>query len=79
MNGIGNNLKRARLFKNLSLVQAGKLLNMSATTLSKYEKGLIVPDSTKLIEFANAYDVKSIDLIGSRELPKMKFDSLRTK
>lgn len=34
MNGIGNNLKRARLFKNLSLVQAGKLLNMSATTLS---------------------------------------------
>lgn len=61
------------------MAQVGKLLNMSATTLSKYEKGLIVPDSTKLIEFANAYDVKSIDLIGSRELHKMKFDSLRTK
>ena len=49
------------------MAQVGKLLNMSATTLSKYEKGLIVPDSTKLIEFANAYDVKSIDLIGPRE------------
>ena len=34
MNVIGNNLKRARLFKNLSLAQVGKLLNMSATTLS---------------------------------------------
>ena len=79
MNGIGNNLKRARLFKNLSLVQAGKLLNMSATTLSKYEKGLIVPNSTKLIEFANVYEVKSIDLIGERKLPEMKFDSLKTK
>lgn len=79
MNGIGNNLKRARLFKNLSLAQAGKLLNMSATAISKYEKGLIVPDSTKLIEFANAYEVKSIDLIGERKLPEMKFDSFRKK
>lgn len=79
MNGIGNNLKRARIFKNLSLAQAGKLLNMSATAVSKYEKGLIVPDSIKLIEFANAYDVKSIDLLGARELPKMKFDSFRKK
>lgn len=35
MNGIGKNLKRVRLLKNLSLKQAGSLLNMSATAISK--------------------------------------------
>ena len=63
MNGIGNNLKRIRLLKNLSLKEAGSLLDMTATAISKYEKGEILPDSKKIIEFANAYDVKSIELL----------------
>ena len=32
---LGKNLKRIRLLKNLSLSDAGKLLNMSATAVSK--------------------------------------------
>ena len=63
MNEIGRNLKKIRLLKSLSLKEAGNLLNMSPTAISKYEKGNIVPDSLKLREFANAYDVKTIDLI----------------
>lgn len=79
MNGIGNNLKRIRLLKNLSLKNAGKLLNMSATAISKYEKGEILPDSKKLIEFANAYEVKSIELLKIYNTYKMKFTSFRKK
>ena len=61
MQEIEKNLKRIRLLKNLSLKEAGILLNMSAPAISKYEKGKIHPDSQKLIEFANAYNVKVID------------------
>ena len=79
MNGIGNNLKRIRLLKNLSLKDAGNILNMSATAVSKYEKGEIIPNSKKLIEFANAYEVKSIDLLKTYNAPKMQFTSFRKK
>ena len=35
MNEIGRNLKKIRLLKNLSLKEAGKLLNMSSTAIKK--------------------------------------------
>ena len=79
MNEIGKNLKRIRLLKNLSLKDAGNLINMTATAISKYEKGEILPDSKKLIDFANAYKVKSIDLLKVYNGPKMKFTSFRKK
>ena len=79
MDGIGKNLKRIRLLKNLSLKDAGKLLNMTATAISKYEKGEILPDSKKLIDFANAYNVKTIELLKVYNVPKMKFTSFRKK
>ena len=79
MNEIGKNLKRIRLLKNLSLKDAGNLLNMTATAISKYEKGEILPDSKKLIDFANAYGVKSIDLLKVYNIPEMKFTSFRKK
>ena len=63
MNEIGNNLKRTRLLKKLSLKQAGDLLNMSSTAVAKYEKGDIIPDSQKLIEFSRAYNVNVLDLL----------------
>lgn len=79
MNGIGKNLKRIRLLKNLSLKDAGNLLNMSATAVAKYEKGEILPDSKKLIDFANAYNVKSIELLKVYNVPRMQFNSFRKK
>lgn len=77
--GIGRNLKRIRIIKNLSLKEAGNLLNMSATAVAKYEKGEILPDSKKVIDFANAYNVKSIELLKNYNIPKMKFTSFRKK
>ena len=52
---------------------------MTATAISKYEKGEILPDSKKLIDFANAYNVKSIELLKVYNVPKMKFTSFRKK
>ena len=79
MNEIGKNLKRIRLLKKLSLKKAGELLNISVTAVSKYEKGDIVPSSQKLIEFANAYNVKTLDLLKQYKAPEMKFNSFRKK
>ncbi len=79
MNEIGKNLKRIRLLKNLSLKEAGFLLNMSAPAVSKYEKGEILPNSQKIIEFANAYNVKVLDLLKSHNVPEMKFNSFRKR
>ena len=77
MNETGTNLKNARLFKNLTLKEAGLLLGMSSSTISKYEKGILVPDSQKLISFANAYGVKAISLIKTYKCTKMKFDYVK--
>ena len=79
MNDIGKNLKRIRLLKNLSLKDAGNLLNMSATAISKYEKGKLLLDSKRLIDFASAYNVRSIELLKVYNVPKMKFTSFRKK
>lgn len=79
MKEVGKNLKRIRLLKNLSLKDAGLLLNMSAPAVSKYEKGEIYPNSQKLIEFANAYDVKVLDLLKSYNAPEMKFNAFRKR
>ena len=79
MNNIGQNLKRIRLLNNLSLKEVGNQLNISAVAVSKYEKGEIIPNSKKLIEFANIYKVKSIDLLKSYNVPQMKFNSFRKR
>ncbi len=79
MSEIGNNLKRARLIKNLSLREVAQRLNVSPTAVSKYENGIIIPDSKRLIEFANLYEVKVRTLLQSKELPKMNFNSFRKK
>ena len=79
MNEIGKNLKKVRLLKNLSLKEAGELLGMSSTAVTKYENGVLVPDSQKLISFANAYSVKAISLIKTYKCPNMKFATFRKK
>lgn len=79
MNEIGNNLKRIRLLKNLSLKEAGELLNMTAPGVEKYEKGKLIPNSEKIIEFANAYNVNIIELLKVYTPQKMKFNAFRKK
>lgn len=77
MDKIGKNLKKIRLLKNLSLKEAGQLLGMSATAINKYEKGYLIPNSSKVIEFANAYNVNCIDILRVYEEPELKFTSFK--
>lgn len=79
MSEIGNNLRRVRLLNNMSLKEAGSLLNMSAQAVAKYEKGEIKPNSQKLIEFADAYNVKTIEFLKTYDIPQMKFTSFRKR
>lgn len=52
---------------------------MSPPAVSKYEKGQITPNSEKLIEFANAYNGKVLDLLKSQDTLEMKFNFFRKK
>lgn len=76
---IGLNLKKVRLLKNLSLKQAGELLNMSAPAIMKYEKGQIIPNSEKIIQFAKAYNVKTKDILKVTPQVEMKFTNFRKR
>ena len=78
-NIIGENLKRIRLLKNLSLKEAGKLFNMSNTMIMKYEQGKVIPDSTKLIEFAEGYHVRATDILEHYSEVKMQFTNFRKR
>lgn len=77
MNDIGNNLRRIRLLRNLSLREVSEKLNISATAVNKYEKGIIIPDSKRIIEFADIYNVKTIQILKAYENPNMKFTFFR--
>lgn len=77
MNDIGNNLRRIRLLRNLSLREVSEKMNISATAVNKYEKGIIIPDSKRIIEFADIYDVKTSQILKTYENPTMRFTSFR--
>ena len=62
---------------NFTLKDAGLLFGMSNSTIDKYQKGILSPDSQTLIKFANAYRVKAIYLIKTYKCTNMKFDSVR--
>ena len=79
MNQIGNNLKRIRLLKNLSLKEAGNLLSMSSTAVNKYEKGILNVDSTKLIQFSNAYNVSPFEFLKKEYEKKINLTSFRKR
>ena len=51
-------LKRARKAASLSLRGLGEKLGISQTAVQKFEKGVLVPDSSLLIRWAEATDVR---------------------
>lgn len=59
---LGNNIKKFRKRNKLSLRELGDRLNVSHTTISKYESGKIIPSSTVLIELAKIFNIKVADL-----------------
>jgi Zn-dependent peptidase ImmA (M78 family) len=55
----GERLIRARKTAGLSLRALAESVGVSQTAINKYEKGILMPDSTMLIKLAKALDVKA--------------------
>lgn len=79
MEEIGKNLRRIRLLRNMSLREVSDKMGISPTAISKYEKGIIIPDSKKIITFADIYNVKTIDILSIYDKPNMEFTSFRKR
>lgn len=60
------NLKTLRKTKGLSQEELAIRLNVVRQTISKWEKGLSVPDADMLIRIAQTFEVSVSDLLGSR-------------
>lgn len=66
---ISNNLKTLRTTKGLSQEELAVRLNVVRQTISKWEKGLSVPDSEMLIKIADTFEVSVSDLLGENIEP----------
>lgn len=57
-------LKELRLERNISAVQLSKVLNVSDTTILRWEKGLIIPGIDHLKNIAIFFNVSTDYLLG---------------
>lgn len=62
----GENLKTLRKEKGFSQEQLAIRLNVVRQTISKWEKGISVPDAELLIQLAEVLDVTVSDLLGKK-------------
>jgi putative transcriptional regulator len=62
----GENLKTARKQKGFSQEQLATRLNVVRQTISKWEKGISVPDAETLIQLAEVLEVEASDLLGKK-------------
>lgn len=65
-----NNLKARRMKKGLSQGELAIRLNVVRQTVSKWEKGVSVPDAETLIKLADLLDTSVNDLLGSNVVPE---------
>jgi Predicted transcriptional regulators len=66
---LSENLKRIRKAKGLSQEELAVRLNVVRQTISKWEKGLSVPDADLIIRIAEMFEVSVSEILGA------KFDS----
>ncbi|MFA9466217.1 MAG: helix-turn-helix domain-containing protein [Velocimicrobium sp.] len=66
---LNENLKRIRKAKGLSQEELAVRLNVVRQTISKWEKGLSVPDADLIIRIAEIFEVSVSEILGA------KFDS----
>ena len=64
------NLKNLRVKKGLSQGELAIRLGVVRQTVSKWEKGISVPDAETLINLADVLDVSVNDLLGSEVAPE---------
>ena len=65
---LNNNLRNLRKYKGISQEELAVKLNVVRQTISKWEKGLSVPDSEMLMHIAEALDT-SVDVLLGADVP----------
>ena len=63
---LNENLKQLRKSKGLSQEELAIRLNVVRQTISKWEKGLSVPDADMLIKIADIFEVSVSELLGQK-------------
>lgn len=63
INKFGLNLKLYRISRNLTLESLGEKIHKTKATISKYEKGEIIPDILTILEICNALNISLSQLI----------------
>ena len=63
---LSENLKNLRKTKGITQEELAIRLNVVRQTISKWEKGLSVPDADTLIKLADFFEVSVSDLLGSK-------------
>ena len=71
------NLKILRTRKGLSQEELADRLNVVRQTVSKWEKGLSVPDSEMLIRIAEVFEVSVGELLGETIMPETEKSELQ--
>lgn len=74
---LNENLKIMRKSKGLSQEELARKLNVVRQTVSKWEKGLSVPDSEMLIKTADLFDVSVGELLGETMVIPEEADDIK--
>lgn len=72
---LNENLKQLRKSKGLSQEELAIRLNVVRQTISKWEKGLSVPDADMLIKIADIFEVSVSELLGAKIEEKKEQDA----
>lgn len=65
---IGKTIAKYRQQKGLTQEQLAEILNLGNETISRMERGLIMPNVARLLELAEIFDCSAADLLGSSSL-----------
>lgn len=76
---IGRNMKKYRLLSGLSLRKMGERLNVSHQTIKKYENEEMTPNSSRIIEIAKLFGIKTSDLFTTFTIPSLQFKNFRKR
>ena len=64
------NLKKLRLFHNLTQAQLANKLGLSVSAISMYEQGRRKPDSDMLCKICSFFNIRLDDLLGTMQIER---------
>ena len=68
--GVNANIRRIRLEKNMTQKQLAEKLNMSDKSVSKWERGICLPDVSVYLELCKILDISINEFLAGEDIPK---------